>query len=205
MEIRKAKKNDIGAIAEMIYSSGPDIYDFIYKTNSKTALDYINYEFKSGRGFAGYDNVTVAVKDGEVIATGCFYDGKVYNKLAVGTTLNMILFYGFMHFNAVLKRSLHAISVMKKPHKNELYLSNFGVHEKCRSQGVGSAVLQKKVGEAKAANYKKFILDVSVNNPKAEALYKRMGMNIIKEKKFTGKREGYPCSDARQMELVLND
>jgi ribosomal protein S18 acetylase RimI-like enzyme len=204
MEIRKANKNDKGSIAEMIYSSGPDIYDFIYKTKSKTALDYINYEFKSGRGFAGYNNVTVAVKNGEVISTGCFYDGNVYNKLAIGTALNMISFCGLIHFYAVLKRSLHSTSVMKQPRKDELYLSNFGVHENYRSQGVGSAVMQKKISEAKATNYKKFILDVSVNNPKAEALYKRMGMNITKEKKFTGKREGYPCADARQMEMVLN-
>ncbi len=205
MEIRRAKKNDIGAIAEMIYSSGPDIYDFIYKTNNKTALDFINYEFRSGRGFCGYNNVTFALKDGEVIATGCFYDGKVFNKLAAGSALNMVLFYGLFNFNAVLKRSLHAISVMKKPRKNELYLSNFGVAKTERSKGIGSTVAQLKIIEAKQNNYKKFILDVSVNNPKAEALYKRLGLNVTKEKAFTGKREGFECADARQMELVLND
>ncbi len=205
MEIRQAKQNDTGAIAEMIYSSGADIYDFIYQTNDKSALDYINYEFKSGRGFAGYKNVTVAVENNEVIATGCFYDGNVYNKLVIGSALNMISFYGLINFIAVLKRSLHAISVMKQPRKNELYLSNFGVSEKYRSRGIGSAVVQKKITEAKTAHYKKFILDVSVNNPKAETLYKRMGMNVTKEKKFTGKRDGFECADARQMELVLNN
>jgi ribosomal protein S18 acetylase RimI-like enzyme len=204
MEIRQANKNDRGSIAEMIYSSGPDIYDFIYKTNNKTALNYINYEFKSGRGFAGYNNVTVAVKDGEVVATGCFYDGNVYNRLAAGSAFNMLIFYGLFSFIPVLKRSLHSMSVMKQPHKNELYLSNFGVNEKLRGQGVGSAVLKNKINEAKQKGYKKFILDVSVNNPKAEALYKRMGMSITKEKKFSGKREGFPCADARQMEMVLN-
>jgi ribosomal protein S18 acetylase RimI-like enzyme len=205
MEIRQAKQNDTGAIAEMIYSSGADIYDFIYKTRNKTALDYINYEFKSGRGFAGFKNVTVAIENNEVIATGCFYDGNVYNKLVMGTALNMFLFYGLINFGTVLKRSLHAISVMKQPRKNKLYLSNFGVSKTERSKGIGSTIVKKKITEAKIANYKKFILDVSVNNPKAETLYKRMGMNVTKEKKFTGKRDGFECADARQMELVLNN
>ena len=103
-----------------------------------------------------------------------------------------------------VKRSLHAMSVMKQPRKNELYLSNFGVSESLRGQGIGSAVLKNKIIDAKQKGYKKFILDVSVNNPIAEVLYKRIGMNITKEKKFSGKRDGFPCSDAKQMEMVLN-
>ncbi len=204
MEIRKAKKNDVGAIAELMYSSGAEVYDFVYKINNKTALDYIRFEYTSGRGFCGYKNVTVALKDGEVIATGCFYDGKVYGKLILGAVINMLMFYGPFKFKEILNRSKHTGSVMKRPRETELYLSNFGVSEKCRGQGVGTAMLNKKIAEAKKTNYKKFILDVSDKNPRAEALYAKHGMIVTKIKKFTGQRDGIEYSNAKQMELVLN-
>lgn len=205
MEIRKANKNDVGEIAKLMYSSGADIYDFVYKTNKKTALHYINYEFKTGRGFCGFNNVTIAIKEGEVVCTGCFYDGKNYGKLMLGTVLNMLLFYGPFKFTEMVKRAKHTDSAMKIPRKNEIYLSNFGVSEKLRGQGIGSKMLDKKIAEAKSLNYKKFILDVSDANPKAEALYARHGMNVTKTKEFSGKTpEGGAYPKTKQMELILN-
>ena len=93
---------------------------------------------------------------------------------------------------------------MKRPRETELYLSNFGVSEKYRGQGIGTAMLNKKIAEAQKANYKKFILDVSDKNPRAEALYAKHGMIVTKIKKFTGQRDGIEYSNAKQMELVLN-
>jgi ribosomal protein S18 acetylase RimI-like enzyme len=203
MEIRKAKKDDKGAIAEMIYSSGGDLYDFIYKTKNTSSLDYIRHEFKSGRGFCGYTNVTVAVQEGEVIATGCFYDGKSYNKLVLGTVLNCIQFYGIFKVGAIISRSLHVTSVMTQPRPTELYLSNFGVSEKHRSKGIGSTIINQKIAEARQLGYAKFSLDVAANNPNAEALYKRLGLTIVKTKTFTGIRAGYDIGQAKKMEVVL--
>jgi len=205
MEIRRANKNDIGAIAELMYSSGTDMYDFVYKTHNKTALDYIRYEYEAGRGFVGYKNVTVAINDGYVVGTGCFYDGKIYGKLVLGTVINIFMFYGPLKFMEVLNRTKYITGIMKKPRENEMYLSNFGVSEKHRSKGIGSAMLEYKIGEAKKAKYKKFILDVSDKNPRAEALYKKHGMVVTKAKFFTGQRDGFICANTKQMELLLND
>lgn len=204
MEIRKAKKEDIGKIAELMYSSGAEIYDFVYKTTNKSALDYIRYEYKTGRGFCGYKNVTVVVKEGEVIATGCFYDGNIYGKLMLGAALNMLLFYGPFKFKEMVNRAKETDSAMKIPRKNELYLSNFGVSEKLRGKGIGGRMLTKKIAEAKASNYKKFILDVSEANPKAESLYARHGLTVSKIKQFTGQSPGYIYAKTKQMELLLN-
>jgi ribosomal protein S18 acetylase RimI-like enzyme len=203
MEIRKASKSDKGNIAELIYSAGPELYGFIYKTDKKTAIEYIQYEFNSGQGFCGYNNVTVAVKDGIVVGTGCFYDGVLNGKLMLGTTKNMFRFYGPIKIWKVLFRTRHIGSVMTTPKKNELYLSNFGVSAKCRSTGVGSAMLGDKINSAKKGHYKIFSLDVADTNPRAEALYKKHGLEIVKTKKFTGKREGIEVPLVKKMELLV--
>ena len=204
IEIRRARKNDTGNIAEFMYSSGPEIYDFVYKTTNKTAVEFIQYEFNTGRGFCGFNNVTVAVKDGLVVATGCFYDGKAYKKLLVGTLFNMVIFYGLLGMWKVLERSGHAGSVMEEPKKDELYLSNFGVNPELRGAGVGSLMLKNKIEHAKNTGYAIFSLDVAETNPRAEALYSRLGMNVVKHKTFKSVRTGIDVPNSRKMELLLS-
>jgi ribosomal protein S18 acetylase RimI-like enzyme len=115
----------------------------------------------------------------------------------------MFLFYGPFKFREILKRSLHSSSVMKKPRENEMYLSNFGVNSNYRSKGIGTVMLNKKIAEAKNMGYKKFILDVSDKNPRAEALYKRMGLEVTKTKVFSGKPNDSDFPKSKQMELIL--
>ena len=202
MEIRNAKKTDKVNVAALIYSAGPELYDFIYQNNQHTAQDYIAYEFNSGRGFCGYNNVTVAVKNGEVVATGCFYDGKQYDKLLLGTALNMCLFYGFGVASALL-RSSHISSVMKKPKKDELYLANFGVLTTLRGQGIGRTLIESQLATAKQRGYRIFALDVADTNPRAEKLYSSLGLVVTKVKTFSGKREGITVPNSKKMEKEL--
>lgn len=205
MEIRAARATDDMGLVSLIYSAGPELYDFIYKTPQHSAKDYIAYEFQSGRGFCGHANVTVAVQDGAVVGTGCFYDAKQYGRLTLGTALNMFKFYGPIHIWPVLLRSGHIGSVMKKPRKGELYLSNFGVAPAQRSTGVGSTVINTKVAEAKTRGYKVFGLDVADTNPRAEMLYRKLGLQMVEFKKFSGQRVGMQIPNSKKLELPLNN
>jgi ribosomal protein S18 acetylase RimI-like enzyme len=198
MKIRKAQKDDIGNIAELIYSSGPDLYDFIYKTNNRAAIEFIRYEFESGKGFCGYNNVTLAIQNEKIVATGCFFDGLIAGKLTAGTMVNMFKFYGILQIWEVLFRTKHITSVIKNPKKNELYLSNFGVLPEMRGQGIGKKILDTMIEEAKQLNYNFFSLDVADTNPRAEALYKKMGLDVVKFKTFSGKRKGFLVPNAKK-------
>lgn len=205
MEIRRARPSDDLSLVSLIYSAGPELYDYLYKTGQYSAQDYIAYEFLSGRGFCGYPNVTVAIKDREVVGTGCFYDAKMYGRLTLGTVLNMFGFYGPIRVWPVLFRSGHMGSVMKKPKPGELYLSNFGVAPYHRSAGVGSALINTRVAVAKAKGYQLFGLDVADTNARAEQLYRKLGLQVVAFKKFSGKRAGMQIPNAKKMELRLQE
>jgi len=204
MEIRPARPTDDMGLVSLIYSAGPELYDFIYKTDRHDARDYIAYEFQSGRGFCGHHNVTVAVRDGAVIGTGCFYGARQYGRLTLGTAINMFKFYGPIHIWPVLARSGHIGSVMKKPKKSELYLSNFGVAASQRSTGVGSTMINTKVAEARQQGYGVFGLDVADTNPRAEKLYRKLGLQMIEFKKFSGRRQGMQIPNSKKLELPLH-
>lgn len=200
VEIRPARKNDAGPIAELMYSSGADMYDYVYKTKGKHPLDYIATEFSKGKGMCSYKLLTVAVLDGEVVGTGTFYDRAGYKKLSSESLGNLLRFYGF----AVLprmQRAMDSMKLMKPPKHDELYLANFGVSAKVRSTGIGTRLLQSKIAQAKEQGYRIVSLDVSTQNPKAEALYHRLGFAITDSKSIRG-RDGqeYAC---KKMELFL--
>jgi ribosomal protein S18 acetylase RimI-like enzyme len=213
IEIRPARPDDRGPIAELIYSSGTDIYDYLFKTESLfktnslfktrsfTALDFIRHEFASGIGFAGYKNVTVAIKEGIVVGTGCFYDRARYQKLVKGTGKNILDMYGWLGMVPVLMRARHSSSVMKIPKDGELYLANFGVDPTLRSHGIGSRMIQHKLAEARQLGYRTFGLDVSIANPRGQALYEKIGMKNTGEKAFSDPESG--VANVRKMELSL--
>lgn len=199
LEIRPARPEDQGPIAELMYSSGPEIYDFLYH---EQALDFIRYEFARGDGICGWRNLTVAVQGGKVVGTSCFYDKATYGTLAMGTARNFFGFFGVLGALPVLWRSRHTSSVMKPPRTGELYLANFGVDPACRSQGIGSAIIHRKIQEARTLGYRLFGLDVAVTNPRGQALYTRLGLQVIREKPFSGDDPKVPS--CRKMELALN-
>lgn len=203
MKITTATPQMQGNIVELMYSAGPELYDFIYKTAKHHAQDFIQFEFESGQGFCGYRNVTVALVDNKIVATGCFFDGKVYPKLTLGTLKNMIRFYGPLNIWPILLRLRHIESVMQQPKKSELYLSNFGVEPDLQGKGIGKAMLEYKIAGARQQHYQIFSLDVAHTNPRAQALYERMGLRAGQLKKFSGKRSGIKVPNAIKIELVL--
>ena len=201
MEIRTASPNDNGDISQLMYSSGIELYDFIFKTSDKTAIDFIHYEFLSGQGFCGYPNVTVAVNDQRVVATGCFFDGKIFNNLVWGTVKNIFSFYGPIKAFSVLARTRHTSSVMRTPKKTEIYLSNFGVDPNLRGTGIGSKMIEHQRNIAEKDGYDTLSLDVADNNPRAESLYTRLGFTIVREKVFPKKAANIPLTKEMKMAL----
>lgn len=203
MDIRPARPDDQGDIAGLMYSAGPELYDFLYRTDRHAATDFIAHEFASGRGFSGWRNVTVAVQDGVVVATGCFYDGRQQAALMRGTVQNALRFFALREVLPMLWRSRHVSSSMTTPRADELYLANFGVAPGLRGQGVGRALVDYQLATAKARGYRVFSLDVAVTNPRAQALYERLGLAVTRERHFTGRRPGITPPDTRKMERLL--
>lgn len=198
LEIRTARAADQGPIAALMYSSGPHVYDYLY---GKRATDFLLHEFASGRGFAGHPFVTVAVLDGKVVATGCFYDREIYREHTSGSVKNTLRHFGLLGGVPIMVRARHLSSVMRRPKPGELYLSNFGVAPELQGQGIGSKLIRHKLAEARSKGYRLFGLDVAATNPRAEALYARLGLTFKKQKRFSDPRAAMP--DARKMELVL--
>jgi len=199
IEIRTARADDRGPIAELMFSSAVDLYSYLYQDR---ALDFLRYEFASGIGIAGYPNVTVAVLNGDVVGVGCFYDLAQCQKFRQESFVNLQQFFDSTELPAVFERFKPLREYVQPPGEGELYLANFGVAPALRSRGIGAQMLQQKIAWARSNGYAVFGLDVSVRNPRGQALYTRLGLSVRREINFPLASADLPA--ARKMELVLS-
>ena len=199
LEVRPAKPDDQGPISELMYSSGAGIYDYLHG-NRSNALDYIERELALGLGLCARKRLTVAVRNGKVVATGTFYDRTGYRALSAQTPLAMMRHYG-LGFLPRLQRAIDTTQLVTSLKPDELYLANFGVMPEMRGTGIGTQLLQTRIAEARQSGYRIVSLDVETHNGKAEALYQRLGFVITGSKAMKG-RDGkeYAC---KKMELFL--
>ena len=204
LNFRPAQSSDAGIATALVYSAGPEAFDYILHTGNRTAMDFLNYAFANGAGYQGHRNHWVAERDGKVVGIGAFYSGKDDLRLTVGFVRQVLSFYSFGAVMGVIKRALEVAPMMKPLDSELLYVANFGVSPECRGQGVGAAMLNFKMAEARKQGFKRYGLDVAVTIPRAQKLYEGVGMKFVRERNFRGDYKRSPVPDCRRLEMLLN-
>ncbi|MEM8607553.1 MAG: GNAT family N-acetyltransferase [Myxococcota bacterium] len=196
LTFRTARASD--ECRDLLYSSAPELYDYMYRRGPIRAQDYIAHEFRAERGFIAHPIHTVALHRGEVAAVGAFYTWDDYPAMQRGSAYEILRFYGFTGTPSVLRAASHSGSVINRPRPGCVYIANLGVRSDLRGRGVGSALVEHETDKARRAGYETMTLDVADNNPRAEALYTRLGFEFQKQKCFRGSK-GNRVPDARFM------
>lgn len=180
VEIRQARPDDADAAIDLIYSAAPAAYEFLYSIKGGKGRDYIRYEFQRGTGFLGAAAHTVAVVDGQVAGIGSFYTKDKHKALGSEQAKNFIARFGMWEFIRMMPRGLRIQRGISKLEDGQLYLANLGVKEEMRSKGIGKELIEAAAKQASAQGLAQLILDVSEQNPRAEALYQRLGFNVTR-------------------------
>jgi ribosomal protein S18 acetylase RimI-like enzyme len=186
LEFRQASAEDAGACVELIYSASPELFEYLFTTGKRSAKEYLAHEFRAGGGFSGHRAQTVALLHGEVVGTASFYDKDAYKTMQKEALGNIFHFYGLLGMIPVIWRGLRLNRVIEMPREGTIYVSNVGVRPDMRGRGIGSALIRHGTERAKAEGFTEMSLDVASDNPKAEALYRRLGFTFIREKRIKG-------------------
>jgi ribosomal protein S18 acetylase RimI-like enzyme len=199
LEIRQARPEDADAAVDLIYSAAPDAYEFLYAIKGGKARDYIRYEFARGTGFLGAAAHTVAVVDGQVVGTGSFYTKATHKTLGSEQARNFIARFGLWEFIRMMPRGLRIQRGISKLEEGQLYVANLGVKADMRSKGIGKALIEAAAQQAGAQGLAQVVLDVSEQNPRAEALYQRLGFNVTGVNRRANKPGGVQLPNAKSM------
>ena len=68
--------------------------------------------------------------------------------------------------------------------KDDIYIAEIAIDENQRSKGYGTRVIEDVIDYARKNGYKRVILDADFRNPKAKALYEKLGFKVYDKKSF---------------------
>lgn len=176
--VRQARVEDAEAVAALVHLAGPEVYDFVFGPKRARVLDFICHEFRSGRGYARFQNVQVVALDGEVVAALVSYTAACGPLMFLGWLANVLGFYGTLNALPVLRRAWQARPVMNAPLPGGLYVSELGVAARCRGQGLGTLLMQSVIEHARLQGLRSVSLSVSSRHASARRLYRRLGFEV---------------------------
>ncbi|PPE71936.1 GNAT family N-acetyltransferase [Solimonas fluminis] len=200
---RPARAEDAEAAAPLVYSAGPEAFDYMLRAAGRGALDFLRYAFAQGGGFQGHRNHWVAEREGRVVGVGAFYGQRDEGRLTLGLMRQVLSFYPLPAAFGVIRRGLELSPMMKPLTPEMLYVANFGVAPECRGQGIGARMLNFQMAQARQRGFQLYALDVAVTNPRAQKLYEGIGFRFVRERRFRGDRARSPVPDCRRLEMKL--
>lgn len=205
VQFRPAAPEDAAAAAPLIYSSGPVAFDYVFTTrDGGDAQAFLAYAFTDGAGEFGWRNHWVGVAEGQIVAVGAGYGARTHKAFTLAAARQIVSHYGMRRGLGVMLRGLRVESVIQPPSGDMHYLAHLAVLPELRGQGVGRALIDQLLALARDAGRRRIVLDVAVSNPRAEALYRRAGFNVVGERISRLANERGRVPDHRRMERILD-
>lgn len=181
IEFRAAQPSDVHAAVPLIYSSGPEAFNFVFKpTPAQEAQNFLRRAFVRPGGEFGYRNHIVALVNHQVVGIGTAFSGDAVLEYTTSAARVIFGMYGLHSFRVAIN-GLRVENIVKQPQGNIHYIAHLGVVPELRSQGIGAAIVQELLQQGARRGRSIAELDVAVTNPRAQALYERLGFQIISE------------------------
>jgi len=185
LTFRHARPDDVDAAVPLIYSSGPDAFDYAFaRPGRNSAQDFLRYAFVQGGGQFGWRQHWVGEQDGEVVVAGTVFGGEANLGYMLAATRQILGYFG-IGSAGVMRRGLQLEKIICPPPRRTLYLAHLGVTQALRGEGLGSQLIGHFLQIGRNAGLPMAALDVSTANPKAQALYERLGFSVQVERAST--------------------
>lgn len=203
VDIRPARPEDAEAAVELIYSSGPRELDYLLGSAKTSTIDVLRDAFVRGAGLFGHRVHRVIVADGRVVGIGAFYSGRDVTRLDTELSLTLWRAFGPRGVLPALRRGLQLSTLMPSPDRATSFVAQLGVAPDVRGQGFGTMLLRHQIRRARREGFERCALDVATTNPRAQALYERLGFRVVAERHWPEGRAFVPHQ--RRLVLGLRD
>lgn len=178
--LKKSQPSEVSKAVPLIYSSGPDAFEYVFKNKQLGAKDFLHHAFVRKGGEFSYDNHYSLYWNGEMVGIGSIFDGKKAANFVQYEVLNILRCYGLKSFG-VIRRGLKTEGIIKPPNKKETVLAHLAIRPELRGKGLGRNLIHELIKKADVPSDHGIILDVSEENPRAKALYERLGFVVIEK------------------------
>jgi ribosomal protein S18 acetylase RimI-like enzyme len=173
------RKHSSKKVAELIYETDRDIFNFFYGTKANTS-NILEKLVMIGENNWGNEHINVITQGERVIGILLYSIGQ--HKMGELKVLfkNLKLMDALRFLLIDLKDNL----ILSDLKKGDFYLAGLAVDEKVRGEGVGGILLEQAINMARQRGCKRVVLDVALDNPGARRLYERTGFKVFNKKSF---------------------
>lgn len=176
LSFRPCLAADVYAAVPLIYSSGPEAFNYVFcSRHEQEAQDFLHHAFVNGRSEFGFQQHLAALIDDEVVAVGALRTQPESAGFMLAALRDIHSFYPIRHMPGVILRGLRTERVIRPPQANRGLIYQLGVKPERRGCGIGEQLIQQLIIRAQVQSLTHVALDVADHNPRARALYLRLG------------------------------
>jgi ribosomal protein S18 acetylase RimI-like enzyme len=201
--IRPSMPADADGAVPHVYSSGPYSFDYVFGTQRTTALEFLKFAFTKQNGEFSYCQHVSVIAGDSIIGSGAVLSpqqGWTHSLHAVG---QILAHYGPIAGAQIIARGL-AIERVIRPAAGDLWIiAHLGIDPRFQGAGVGGRLITHLIDSIRQRGGRRVGLDVAVINPRAEALYKRLGFTVTGTPKSTLSNQFGSVPNFHRMELEL--
>lgn len=180
---RPARPDDADAAIALIYSSGPAAFNYVF--GAERVHGFLHQAFAAQSGQFSHRQHWVGELDGQVVVAGTLINADANLRNMLAATWQILRFYSLRDAVAVMHRGLQVEHLIKPPKKGLSYLAHLGVQTALTGQGIGSQLIAHLLQVGQARGHSSAALDVSAENPLAQALYERLGFEVVEQRAST--------------------
>lgn len=174
---RPARPEDFTAAVPLVYSSGPAAFDYVFGAGQ--VQHFLQQAFVGLHGQFSHRQHWVGELQGRVVAVGTLIRSDNNLRHMLTATRQILGFYGLCKGVGVMRRGLQVEQLIKPPKKGLSYLAHLGVQAGLTGQGIGTQLINHLLKLGAAHGVPMAALDVSAENPLAQALYERLGFKVM--------------------------
>lgn len=174
---RNARKEEAKEIACYLLSAWP-VEAFLEMSDDLTVeglRDMVAEYVEAEDTIYSYRNTIVAEVEGRLAGAITGYDGSRFEEMKRPVIEDLEKRFGEVPYASVRETA-----------PGEFYLDSIGVDPQMRSHGIGSGLFKAMIGRAAEEGHTVAGLLVDYDNPKAEALYLRLGFRYVDDMDFLG-------------------
>jgi ribosomal protein S18 acetylase RimI-like enzyme len=176
LSFRPCVAADARAAVPLIYSSGPGAFNYVFcSRHEQEAQNFLHHAFSNGRSEFGFQQHLAAVIDGEVVGVGALRTQAESAGFMLAAIRDIGSFYAARQVPGVMFRGLRTERVIRPPEANRGLIYQLGVKPEMRGRGIGEQLVEQLILRAQTLSLTHVALDVADNNPRARALYLRLG------------------------------
>lgn len=188
LTFRAARASDAAACAPLVFASGEHEFEFFLGVPPAQCIAFLRYAFALSGGRFSWRRHQVAVDEhGEVVAVLAAHDGRRILADDPHVVWTLLRHFGIARLVPMLLRGLVLETELPKPTRAQALVAHCATRADVRGTGVFTALFEQ-AAHGLGSDAQEIVLDVLASNPRAAALYERLGFVALPRRRARSRR-----------------